>query len=110
MYDPQRHTDSSLNYTIVDCLEAVSASPDNPKARQYLDLIDACRAELRKRSTIRMYRRHLRNLKDPLVGYGVRSRWPAVSGNRIQYRYWHEACIALRLLKKSASCGNHSIN
>mgnify|MGYP001363670149 CR=1 FL=1 len=97
MYAPQKHNDSSLIYTQADCLGAVSASPENKKARHYLDLADACQVELYRRQTIRMYRRYRNSLRDPLTAYGVRSRWQAKHHNAMTYRLYHEACIALAL-------------
>ena len=66
MKNPQYLTDSSLQFVISDCNAAISAMPDNPKVRQYLDERDSCQAELNRRNGKRTLRRIRSFSFDPL--------------------------------------------
>ena len=49
--------DSALEYAAADCRLAIIAYPDGHKAPAYMALMNACRAELRRRDGIRTVRR-----------------------------------------------------
>lgn len=65
--DLKNKPDEALFFIARDCLSAVSAMPENPKAREYLDTADACRDLLRQRSNLRILREALLYAPDPLT-------------------------------------------
>jgi len=68
-------TDESLEWTIADINQAISAMPDNPKIFEYLVLRGKCEEEIRMRETKRIFRRQRReNVHDPMA-VPIRSRW-----------------------------------
>ena len=57
MYNPQKHTDQSVQWTANDCRTSIACNPDNLKTPEYYKLMKDCEAEIYHREIKRMYRK-----------------------------------------------------
>ena len=95
-------TDEMLRFAIADINEAISANPETDNLIRYIQERDACKAELIRRQTKRLYRRMLReNLHDPLEAPFRGRHWVrARNGNVYDRDRWRSAAWRLASFRR----------